>query len=236
MKLRVQLLVLATLVFTVGAFAQLVPSNTGVVQSPFQVRYFANLNIGDSYIDMTNDGSTLTTRGSFTTGNICVNVYAFDPAEELVSCCTCLITPNALVSLSVRQDLTSNTLTPATPTSITAKLMAVTPSINSSTGANTCNAATLPSTTIGNGSGTGTPNLSGSLHAWGTTLHANTSTTPTSYNATETEFSSAQLLFGNSTDYEAYRITSYCGFIQAVGSGFGICKSCRTGGLGAARQ
>jgi hypothetical protein len=32
------------------------------------------------------------------------------------------------------------------------------------------------------------------------------------------------------------RMVGYCGFIQANGSGFGICRSCRKGGLGAIKQ
>jgi hypothetical protein len=35
---------------------------------------------------------------------------------------------------------------------------------------------------------------------------------------------------------ELARITSLCGFIQANGSGYGICRSCRLGGLEAVKQ
>jgi len=35
---------------------------------------------------------------------------------------------------------------------------------------------------------------------------------------------------------ELARVTSFCGFIQSNGSGFGICRSCRLGGLGAAKN
>jgi hypothetical protein len=35
---------------------------------------------------------------------------------------------------------------------------------------------------------------------------------------------------------ELTKLTTYCGFIQANGSGYGICKSCREGAAGAARQ
>jgi uncharacterized repeat protein (TIGR01451 family) len=49
----------------------------------FQIRYAANLNIGDAYVDITNSGAS--------DGNICANLYTFDPAEELISCCTCSI-------------------------------------------------------------------------------------------------------------------------------------------------
>ena len=48
----------------------------------FQVRYAANLNIGDSVVDITNTGAS-------NSANLCANVYTFDPAEELISCCTC---------------------------------------------------------------------------------------------------------------------------------------------------
>jgi len=67
------------------------------------------------------------------------------------------------------------------------------------------------------------------LLAWGTTLHA----TPTagSFAVTETAFSAATLSAG-----ELARISALCGFIQSNGSGFGICRSCRLGGQGAAKQ
>ena len=40
--------------------------------------------------------------------NICVNVYTFSPDEQMISCCSCLVTPDSLVSLSARNDLISN--------------------------------------------------------------------------------------------------------------------------------
>ena len=167
----------------------------------FQVRYASNLNIGDSVINLTNAGTS--------GGNICANVYTFSPDEQLISCCACTVTPNALVSLSANSDLVSNTLTPAHPTSIVVKLLAT-------TGA-ACNAAAPGA-------------LAGGLRAWGTTLHA-APTTPVTYAVTETAFSAAGLSAG-----ELARISSFCGFIQANGSGFGICRSCRLGGLGAVGQ
>jgi hypothetical protein len=180
----------------------------------FQVRHFSNLNVADSYVNITNDGSIGDAGGAGlpSSQNICVHVYTFDPAEELISCCSCLVTPNALNSLSAKNDLISNTLTPATPTSIVVKLIATLPT------AGACNAATP-----------GEP--AGAIHAWGTTLHANTSSIPTSYGLTESEFSAALL-----SPMELSRITLFCAVSQANGSGFGICKSCRAGGLGADRQ
>jgi hypothetical protein len=201
MNLRISLVALTAVLATSAVGADLGPSDS------FQVRYASNLNIGDSVVNITNAG-TQNVNGALT--NICVNVYTFAPDEQLVSCCACNVTPNALVSLSVRSDLTSNTLTPAVPTSVVVKLAA--------SRQPTCNAATVTS-----------DNLAAGMRAWGTTIHA-TPTTGT-YAVTETRFSEAGLSTG-----ELNRITSLCGFIQSNGSGFGICRSCRLGGQGAVRQ
>src|SRR5271166_1857469 len=134
-------LFLATLAVSTVAFAQ----NVGP-DDAFQVRYASNLPIGDSVINVTNTG-TSASAGAFgqISGSICVNVYTFDPAEELVSCCTCSVTPNGLQSLSVRGSLTSNPLTPAIPASVVIKLVAsaglVTMDQTASATPSPCNAA-----------------------------------------------------------------------------------------------
>jgi hypothetical protein len=168
---------------------------------PFQVRYASNLNFGDAVVNIMNTGAN---NGA----NICANVYTFSPDEQLISCCSCVVTPNALVSLSARNDLISNTLTPAVPTSIVIKVLA-------SAQSGSCNAATPGAQVNG-------------LAAWGTTLHV---IAPVGNAVTETRFTPANL-----SASELARITSFCGFIQANGSGFGICSSCRLGGLGADKQ
>lgn len=168
----------------------------------FQMRYASNLSVGDSVINLSNSGSA-------NGGDICANVYVFDPSEEMIACCSCRITPDGLNSLSARTDLISNTLTPGVPTSIVVKLLASYPVRN------TCNAATGPNQT----------NLNSALVAWGTTLHA-LPTTPITYGVTEEEFTSP--ILGAS---EFTTLTQQCNFIQTNGSGFGICRSCRIGGL-----
>jgi hypothetical protein len=151
------------LLFAAAAFAQ----NPVTADSPFQVRYAANLNIGDSVVDVTNTGAT--------GGNICVNVYTFAPDEQEISCCTCSVTPDGLVSLSVRNSLTNNTLTGVVPTAVVIKLIA------SPGGA--CNAATVTGVAPG-------------MAAWGTTIHA-LPVTPgspaTTYGVTETAFTPSTL-------------------------------------------
>jgi len=200
------MMLIAVVVLATAAFGQPI---AGAPSDAFQVRYAANLNVGDSVINISNAGTQNTAGGALT--NICANVYTFSPDEQLVSCCSCTVTPNALVSLSAVSDLISNTLTPARPNSIVVKLVA--------TAGTACNASNVP-----------VANLASGMIAWGTTLHA-LPTAPVSYGVTETEFKDKGL-----SAAELARITSFCGFIQANGSGFGICRSCRLGGQGAVRQ
>jgi hypothetical protein len=219
------LAVFATLGLSMVAFAQPIPTPVAAPIDAFQVRYASNLNVGDSVINLTNTGTLTLPSGLTTTGNICVNVYTFDANEELISCCSCLVTPNGLNSLSAKTDLVSNTLTPGVPTSIVIKLLATTPLGLSANGTGgTCNAA----------SPTPTPGIAGSLvpgmRAWGTTIHG-LPTTPVTYGLTETSFLPSTL-----SPAELTKLTLFCSFIQANGSGFGICKSCRTGGLGASAK
>jgi hypothetical protein len=204
-------------IFAMAAFAQSLPLAVPVAPEAdgvYQLRYMANLSQGDSYINLTNSG---TFSGFDPAGRICINVYTFDAAEELISCCACPVTPNGLNSLSARNDLISNTLTPGVPTSITVKLLSSLPLPG-----NTCNAATPNAA-----------NLVRGMRAWASTIHLNTSVGPAPgvYQHTETEFSRAEL-----SATELSKLTSYCGFIQVIGSGFGICKSCRFGGLGAEQK
>ena len=176
------------------------------VAGAIQQRYFSNLSAGESFINITNVGSG--------PGDICVNVYAFDPAEEMLACCACPLTPNALASLRVNADLISNTLSIAVPTSVTVKLLATTVPATQ-----TCD----PSSTIGT---TTVP----ALRAWGTTLHARPGG---GFAVTETEFSPTSSV---GVANELQSLTETCRFIKILGSGFGICRSCQLGGLGAARQ
>jgi hypothetical protein len=170
-----------------------------------QLGYMANLTAGDSFIDITNTDSA--------TGNICANVYAFDAAEEMISCCSCRVTPNGLVSLSAHNDLISNTLTPAVPTAAVIKLLATT------SNSNLCSPSAPTQST-----------LTYSMRAWSTGLHLLTAS-PVGFGMTEKPFTMAPMGVN-----EINRLTQTCAFIQANGGGYGICKSCSSGGLGAAQN
>ena len=190
-------LALAALAVSTAVMAQ-------TADGSFQVRYAANLDaVGvDSAVNFTNTGAA-------NAADICVNTYTFSPDEQLVSCCSCKVTRNALFSLGVKRDLTSNTLTPGIEKSVVIKLLAT------AAPAGPCNPANPGATVIG-------------MAAWGTTQHLQNLTSGPVY-GTETQFTNATL-----STAELAVMTSFCGFIQANGSGYGICRACQTGtnGLG----
>ena len=200
--------------FSVAAFSQ--------QDTQFQVRYAANLTAGDSVINITNtgaNGASLNGPGfGGAAGNICVNVYAFSPDEQLISCCSCLITPNGLVSLSVNQDLVSNTLTGVRPNSVVIKLVNTTAGNAGGTGTSCTNSAALA------GQPASIFQLANGMLAWGTTVHA--AAAAGTFATTETAFIPASLSVA-----ELASITGRCTSIIGNGSTFGICRSCRTGGL-----
>ena len=207
----------------------------GVPGDTFQVQYFSNLNFGDSVINITNTGASATATLTNPTvaqnninGNIYVNMYAFAADEQEVGCCSCLVTPNALWSASVKTAVLNSVLTPSVPNEVVVKLLASVPAQDNK-GNQTCNPATVgASGTVINT----TPGAaSNGLQAWGTTLHA-TPTIPISYAVAEGPF-----LRGAVNAAELQRDVQECQFIQILGSGqFGICKGCSNVGLGAAAE
>jgi hypothetical protein len=232
--------VLAAIVPAIAAFAQ----NPITADSPFQVRYAANLNIGESYINIVNTGANgaplLGPGFGAASGNICVNVYAFSSDEQLVSCCSCFVTPNAVVNLGVNRDLTVKTLTGVVPSSVTVKLLATLAGAGGTGGASSCNssAATVLPPVVAAGASALTirgaaqwqdpgGTIETGMAAWGTTLHA---TPAGAYATTETPFTPSSLSPG-----ELASITGRCASILGNGSGFGICNSCRTGALGSSK-
>jgi fibro-slime domain-containing protein len=193
------------------------PTTTIGQDGPYQIGYAANLNIGDSVVNFSNDGA----QGGFDpntggAGNLCVNVYTFDPAEEEISCCSCLVTPNGLNSLSVKSDLINNTLTPAIPNSILVKLTSSTPAAAVNGNLTVCNPATVATTANG-------------MLAWGSTLEPAAS--PTTYGVVNVPY-----INGSLSASELSSLTAICSFIQSDGTGFGLCGSCGLGALGGAKK
>jgi hypothetical protein len=193
---------LAMTLVSVAAFA----GSSIAPRDAYQVRYAANLSAGQSVVNLTNAG---TVSGVEPAGNICANVYVFAEDQQLIACCACELTPNHLQTLSVQNDLISNTLTPGVPIGVTVGLVA--------TAGAGCNPSTVSAGSLAPG-----------LRAWGTTLHA---APGGGFFGSETAFSFAEL-----SATELQKMTQLCGFIQANGSGYGICGSCKVGAAGAVKQ
>ena len=171
--------------------------------SPMHSHYASKLHSGDSVVHASNSGE------AETVALMCLNIYAFTPDEQMVSCCSCPVTPNSLVSFSANKDLASNMLTPSAPDSMVITLVGTLPPDGGTCG----NSAGAVATAV----------LAPGITAWGTTVHA--TPTPGALAVTETEFISDTL----SVD-ELVRLSNVCNFIIANGSGFGVCRSCRLGG------
>jgi hypothetical protein len=226
MKLYVQAVFLALFVSTMMAYGQLACGTTttpaACPEDSFQLLYASNVttpvlpNLGDSLIDATNTGATQGTAGllGYSGGNICLNFYAFDPNEEELACCSCMVTPNGLISTSAA-NLLSNNLTPEHPSSTVIKVLA-----SSATGLTMCTGSAAAVTGTNPGAAN---NLVAGARLWGTTLHTSTGTPAGFTYGVENEFAhaGATLSLG-----ELNRMVVLCGVIGANGSSFGLCKGC----------
>lgn len=205
--------VLAILVVATVAFAQV------QLDSPYQVRYATNYSVVDSTINIINDGANGNVNpygpsfGGTGNGSMCVNVYAFDPQEELLSCCSCIITPDQVVTLSV-QAIMANLLTPEKPTSVTIKLVGSNGGSATFAPANCTNEAAQVGVTTGHTS-------AGGYVAFGTTAHAAGSG---ALQLTETPFIPAVLSASELTS-----LTTRCSSIIGNGSKYGQCPNCTAG-------
>jgi hypothetical protein len=215
MQFRNVTLAALALAFATVAFAQ--------QDSGFQSRYAANLASGESYINITNTGANgapalgpgLITGLNGTVGNICVNVYAIDPNEELVSCCSCLVTPDATLSLGVIADLVGSsgnlTNTGQMPPSVTVVLAASLAGGAGGTGTSCTDSAALV-TSVANG-----------MAAWMTTLHA----PPVAGAAVTTETSFTPISGGaGGTGSNLASLAGRCASIIGNSSSHGLCAAC----------
>ncbi len=167
----------------------------------YQLNYYSNRNNAanaDQTVRVVNPG-TVGTPISAGHGTICADVYVFDATQEMIECCSCPITANGLLELSILNDLTQNPLTgfPA-PGSGVIKIV--------SDSRQNCNeTAPIPTPT---------------LIAWGTHVQQPILGT---FVTTEDEFASAPL-----ADAELGFLGQACAFVQYLGSGKGHC-SCGSG-------
>jgi len=222
------------------AFGQIpTPVNPGALIDAYQINYISNPSIGAGWINMTNAGQLgadpfgpgIGPGPGLFTGRICANVYVFEPDEQEISCCFCLVTPNALVHLTTSTDLISNTLTGVVPSSVVVKLLATVPGTTTAAPGTNTQAAFTGSACNPAFPFTGA-NLAPGLRAWAVKLHA-LPTSPVTFGVTETAFLPASLSQGELT-----KLTNLCQFIFGNGSGPGQCKNCvlSSGALGGQGQ
>jgi hypothetical protein len=199
-------------------------SSTSTFDAAFQVSYAANPSAGESLINMINTGANgdplLGPGFGGAAGNTCVNVYAFDPAEELIACCSCLLTPNQVVNLGVNANLTIKSQSGVVPPSVTIKLLN-TLAGPAGTAASCTNSAAY--------AGQAGYSIVSGLVAYGTTPQSMNG--GASYNVVEHPFIPATLSAG-----ELASITGRCASIIGNASGYGICTQCQPGALGAGKR
>jgi hypothetical protein len=187
-------LLIVTLVILACTAIVAAQQETGV----YSVNYYSNRNNtagADQFTRVINPGTqgTPITPGSH--GAICADMYVFDANQEMVECCSCKITANGLLELSVLHDLTASPLTgfPA-PSSGAVKIV--------SDLYTNCN-PTAPQPVL-------------ELLAWATHVQQPVSG---AFVTTEEEYRFAPLAAD-----ELQFLGQACSFVQYLGSGKGVCK------------
>jgi hypothetical protein len=86
--------------------------------SPYSLGYYSlahqtSNTVPDGTLRLINDGNV---SDASPTGDLCGAIYVFDNSENMLTCCSCKITPNGYLSLSVNNNLTSHVAPNKLPT------------------------------------------------------------------------------------------------------------------------
>jgi hypothetical protein len=189
-----------TLTFT-GTGDSITHSATVTMQTStdpvFSITYFdttITAPVPDETIRIVNPGIQNT---SSTTGDLCANIYVFDATQELEECCSCDVTSNGSLTLSVTTDLTNN---PDNGVPITSGSIAVIP------GTGACDPTN--------------PTPAPDLAVWGTHLAPGVNRAG-AVNAAVVETRAEDLTLSGTEETE---LASLCTLIVANDSGFGLCS------------
>jgi hypothetical protein len=197
----------ATLVFPSTQLAQLLNPHGSNLEDAYQISYASNLNIADGVVVVSNAGSASGFYNASTPGNICANIYVYDPQASLLTCCSCLADPNSLHSWPVSYgpgNLLANVPPSRIPTSVTIKLVATSPSA----AGGTCSPTSLSTSSLVPG-----------MAAWGTRFHPTSAPVPA---LSETKFTNKGLSL-----IELTRLNNDCATLSV-----GLrCSDCATGSL-----
>jgi hypothetical protein len=171
-------------------------STTAVAQDNiFALSYFSNAHTRgapDAALRLVNDGFVSDASPG---GDLCASIYVFDGREELNECCSCRVTPNGILSLSVNNNLTSNTVTGKILTRGVVKV------VSSALTAGVCDLTAQ--------------NPQAGIRGW--LAHVQKGTT--GYSLTEEE-----LMDSNLSQLEAADLAEDCKAITELGIGTGICS------------
>jgi len=159
-----------------------------------KVDYFSNANTAGAP-----DGTMRITDPGAPAGNVCASLFVFDQDQELTECCSCLITPDGLRTLSVNGDLTANPLTGVTLNTGLIKAVSTTP---------IAGACPLPTAV----------RPIPALRSWVTHIQNG------NFATTETGSSDVTLY-----SVEGQRLARQCYAVWLVGSGRGVCSCGRGG-------
>ncbi len=171
----------------------------------FAISYYSNAHTTgapDATLRLSNDGSLTDASPA---GDLCAAIYVFDNNEEMVECCSCRVTPNGYLALSVNTNLTSNVLTGRTLTRGVVKVVSSLPT------GGVCDPTTI---------GPNTNNTQVGIRGWLTHVQKA---------AAGFQFTEEELLDSNLDNDEQTDLAEDCQVAIELGSGVGVC-SCKDSG------
>lgn len=188
-------------------------------QSSYNYGYYTNANttgVPDAEMYIVNPGST---GGTSPSGDLCANIYVFNSAQQMMECCSCKVTPDALTTFSLNANLTNNPLTGSALQTGAIKI------VSSAVPAEVTSVPTSAPTSCKNvASSTYTP--SGYLGIWITHVHVATGTNGTTYSTSEMSFLPGRLSTPHTAaaNAELTQLQKICKYVSALTeSGYGIC-------------
>jgi len=225
-----------------AAVAILCLTSTGYAQSTasegfndaYYLAYYggANLGLPAAEVNIVNPGST----GGYSYfdpnapgryyGDLCANIYVFTSDQQMVECCSCFLSPNALRTLNIDVDLTSNPLTSTKPNQGLIKI--VSSDIDTNQGDGACSGSSTNPAGKSEFTDVAQEPYSpeGSLRSWSTHIRP---TTGSLFTLTETSFRHAdigEVVYGTDSrdgTSELRKLQQQCHFIALNGSGHGHC-------------
>ncbi len=182
------------------AGSQVVRADHGPEVDVYSVDYYANANtLGapDATVRIINPGTTDDPSHVGTEAeDLCALIYVFDANQELSECCGCYVSANALLTLSVNNNLTAN---PLLGTKLHTGVIKI---VSSTQQARGCDPTFI--------------NPTPTLRAWATHIQNRVGT---AYPITEGESQLATLGMGEATD-----LAEDCTVLKELGSGAGTCN------------